>query len=217
MSDSAPTDTDEEECREPSEPSPSLVAQRKFRWVEIHDPQLCRGPPHLGRTCTKTRELIREWRNSSKTLPWSWSVGPLHRRLAGPYSPFNQLIYNIVTDSKVSCTLIHCLPHSDVGLEYLAYDWPCGCEDPPLHEGGPPDKFLHHANLGWLSHVACNSGKKAAVWNAEETFFFFVPGRAVHDPSFHSSSRQRRKRTLHGRRIALTDRKRYRYGDYSAV
>jgi hypothetical protein len=157
------------------------------------------------------------------TLPWSWAhKHPIDNfdDPLGPFRPYNEPIYKIATGEK-PCDLVHCLPHPDTVIDNLTYDFPCGC--PPKHlaciQLQPPQHLLgcqtsyKTGSLNWPNTKGFPSGKKAAVWDINETFYFLVPPRVSSTPS----SGTKRKRRNGGRRTGLTDKKGYRYGDRAGL
>ena len=159
------------------------------------------------------------------TLPWSWAhKHPIDnfRDPLKPFCPYNESIYEIATGKK-PCNLVHCLPHPDTAIDNLIYDFPCRCSSkhlacvqlqPPQHLAGTNFSLsCKTGSLNWPNSNGYPSGKKAAVWDKEETFYFLVPPRV----SSKLSSGTKRKRRNGGRRTGLTDKKGYRYGDRAGL
>ena len=158
------------------------------------------------------------------TLPWSWAhkhpVDNIEDDPLKPFCPFNKPIYEIATGKK-PCNLVHCLPHPDTVIDNLTYDFPCGCL--PKHLScvqlqPPPHLVTCYVDyktgvLNWPGSYGFPTGKKAAVWDTDETFFFLVPPRV----SSYKSCGNKRKRRTGGRRTGLTDKKGYKYGDRAGL
>lgn len=181
-----------------------------------YDQQSLKIEPCLKPGLTITEEMLPF--QKYEKLPWSWSHTSAsentklhHNNL---YKPFSKSIYTQYICSSTlfdppKCPFDHYISTIYINMSPYTIDWPCGCRDPDVflsdHEDICASSCKAGASVAKLCHCCRLNRSPCGYLQHGDRWFYIAPRRWI-PPS------PTKKRRL-GKRLSLTDRKKYRYGD----